>query len=479
MPRPQRRAPVRIHREDPRDAARGSRPRQGDREAIRTACIRDAQERAKQIVSEAAERAAQMVDETEIVRQARAHRRHRLARSRGEGREDPPRRRRLRGASAGRSRSRLAGALGSVKKGQDALTAARAARTQPHPAPAPAQASWPKPPHEASARHSTRKPNWHRSRSSASSSRFRPAALERRARRLRGARGRSTARGRDRIRRLRVLQPQQRTRRHVAHGPRGRGDLRLREVFDAGEAARHAGRRRARTTSKIWRRAAGRARRRDRRSCRSSGAAPARPRSGNRWPNSASLRAACSTASGRQEHQGAVGQSLGARRRAAAVEGTRLVERVLRETLAERVGLAVGREQRVVRPCRSARNRDTATSRLRRRSYRLADASAPSRWPPVRERSRRARFETACCARETFRRRPARRRARCESSSGPSPGCAHPTRSAPGDAAETRYAALADRFPRATPRSHPTATCRTLPKRSCCDWYWEASGYRG
>ena len=48
----------------------------------------------------------------------------------------------------------------------------------------------------------------------------------------------------------------------------------------------------------------------------------------------------------REQHDRALGERLGARRGAAAVEGPGLVERVVRQALAEGVRLAVGREQR-------------------------------------------------------------------------------------------------------------------------------------
>jgi hypothetical protein len=83
--------------------------------------IRDAQEKAQQIVTEAASAQAQLVDQTDIVRQARTTAEIVL-------REAEERARKIReGADAyatqmlGELEARLAGALGSIRKGQDTL----------------------------------------------------------------------------------------------------------------------------------------------------------------------------------------------------------------------------------------------------------------------------------------------------------------------------------------------------------------------
>jgi len=90
--------------------------------------IRDAQEKAQQIVTEAASAQAQLVDQTDIVRQARTTAEIVL-------REAEERARKIReGADVyaaqmlGELEQRLAGALGSIRKGQDTLA--------PRPAPA-------------------------------------------------------------------------------------------------------------------------------------------------------------------------------------------------------------------------------------------------------------------------------------------------------------------------------------------------------
>jgi hypothetical protein len=89
--------------------------------------IRDAQEKAQQIVTEAASAQAVLVDQTDIARQARTTAEVVL-------KEAEERARKIReGADAyakqllGELEARLAGALGSVRKGQDALTPRSAA----------------------------------------------------------------------------------------------------------------------------------------------------------------------------------------------------------------------------------------------------------------------------------------------------------------------------------------------------------------
>ena len=93
--------------------------------------IRDAQEKAQMIVTEATQAHSQLVDQSEIARQARATAEVVL-------REAEERARRVReGADAYAARvlaeleGRLATALGSVRKGQDALTAATAKSQAP------------------------------------------------------------------------------------------------------------------------------------------------------------------------------------------------------------------------------------------------------------------------------------------------------------------------------------------------------------
>jgi hypothetical protein len=90
--------------------------------------IRDAQEKAQQIVSEAASAQAQMIDDSDIVRQARTTAEIVL-------REAEERARKIRlGADAyavqvlSELEGRLGAALGSVKKGQDALVARTSAQ---------------------------------------------------------------------------------------------------------------------------------------------------------------------------------------------------------------------------------------------------------------------------------------------------------------------------------------------------------------
>jgi hypothetical protein len=103
--------------------------------------IRDAQEKAQQIVSEATAAHSQLIDQAEIVKQARVTAEIVL-------REAEEKARRVReGADAYAAQmlaeleTRLATALGSVKKGQEALAEqqarALAAAGQPAPAPAP------------------------------------------------------------------------------------------------------------------------------------------------------------------------------------------------------------------------------------------------------------------------------------------------------------------------------------------------------
>jgi vacuolar-type H+-ATPase subunit H len=89
--------------------------------------IRDAQEKAQQIVTEAASAQAQLVDQTDILRQARTTAEVVL-------REAEERARKIReGADTyakqvlGEIEARLAGALGSVRKGQEALVPRAAA----------------------------------------------------------------------------------------------------------------------------------------------------------------------------------------------------------------------------------------------------------------------------------------------------------------------------------------------------------------
>jgi hypothetical protein len=98
--------------------------------------IRDAQAKAQQIVSEAASAQMAMVDESDIMRQARTTADIVL-------REAEEKAQKIRqGADAYAAQvladleGRLAGALGSVKKGQDALTLRTAAREKAAPAPA-------------------------------------------------------------------------------------------------------------------------------------------------------------------------------------------------------------------------------------------------------------------------------------------------------------------------------------------------------
>jgi hypothetical protein len=97
--------------------------------------IRDAQAKAQQIVSEAASAQQAMVDDSDILRQARTTAEIVL-------REAEEKAFKIRqGADAyaaqvlGELEARLAGALGSVKKGQDALTARVAARPAGPPPP--------------------------------------------------------------------------------------------------------------------------------------------------------------------------------------------------------------------------------------------------------------------------------------------------------------------------------------------------------
>jgi hypothetical protein len=103
--------------------------------------IRDAQAKAQQIVSEAASAQQQMVDDTDILRQARTTADIVLR----EAEEKAAKIRQGADAYAAQVLSdlegRLAGALGSVKKGQEALTARVAARPQ-----APAAAAAPSAP---------------------------------------------------------------------------------------------------------------------------------------------------------------------------------------------------------------------------------------------------------------------------------------------------------------------------------------------
>jgi hypothetical protein len=105
--------------------------------------IRDAQEKAQQIVSEATVAHSQLIDQAEIVKQARMTAEIVL-------REAEEKARRVReGADAyaasmlAELETRLATALGSVKKGQEALAAqqARAQAGSAEPSPAPARNS--------------------------------------------------------------------------------------------------------------------------------------------------------------------------------------------------------------------------------------------------------------------------------------------------------------------------------------------------
>ncbi len=89
--------------------------------------IRDAQEKAQQIVSEAATQQAVLVDQTDILKQARATAEIVL-------REAEERARKIRAGADGYAaqvlgelETRLATALGSVKKGQDAIAGSSAA----------------------------------------------------------------------------------------------------------------------------------------------------------------------------------------------------------------------------------------------------------------------------------------------------------------------------------------------------------------
>lgn len=105
--------------------------------------IRDAQEKAQQIVSEAATQQAVLVDQTDILKQARATAEIVL-------REAEERARKIRAGADGYAaqvlgelETRLATALGSVKKGQDAIAGSSAAANAAAAARAGAQAPVP------------------------------------------------------------------------------------------------------------------------------------------------------------------------------------------------------------------------------------------------------------------------------------------------------------------------------------------------
>jgi len=105
--------------------------------------IRDAQEKAQQIVSEAATQQAVLVDQTDILKQARATAEIVL-------REAEEKARKIRAGADGYAaqvlgelETRLATALGSVKKGQDAIAGSSAAANAAAAARAGAQAPVP------------------------------------------------------------------------------------------------------------------------------------------------------------------------------------------------------------------------------------------------------------------------------------------------------------------------------------------------
>ena len=152
--------------------------------------------------------------------------------------------------------------------------------------------------------------------------------------------------------RVGVLQAQQRAGGHIANGTGGRGDLRLREIFDAGrprvmptEARAYPSKNLA-TRCRTWANAKSAIVSIERR--RACDDAIRKPRA-----SSASLRAAWITAS-----LGSVTTiaSVSASARVVAPPPSKraaLVERVVRQPLADRVRLAVGREQRVDDLCPS------------------------------------------------------------------------------------------------------------------------------